>query len=278
MRPRQTIIRRIRQTWPAIVNRAEQRGLPPGVARLARESLPKGDLALFGTSSKVTKDAENRAILPAVIYLAGAAAWTNLCTDSTPGCRAGCLGHRSGHLGMPTGRPPQAWKTALRIGSPALFERLARADMVRHAAKARRLGVTPAMRFDGSSDLGDAFRYADLARDLGIQLWDYTKSIGRASTHLGTDGWDVTLSYDGESDWTPYARHLDDGGRVAVVVQTRKGQPVPDTWRGYPAVDGDLSDFRWLDAPGTVVLLRAKGDNRNLERMSRSGFAVSVDA
>ena len=40
---------------------------------------------------------------------------------------------------------------------------------------------------------------------------------------------------------------------------TRKGEPLPATWRGIRVVDGDESDLRFLDDPCVIVGLRAKG-------------------
>ena len=49
------------------------------------------------------------------------------------------------------------------------------------------------------------------------------------------------------------------GVNVAVVFDTRKGQPLPTTWHGVPVIDGDQHDLRFLDNPNSVVGLRAKG-------------------
>jgi len=49
---------------------------------------------------------------------------------------------------------------------------------------------------------------------------------------------------------------------VAVVCDTPAKQPKPAEWFGLPAIDGDLSDERWLDPQGVVVLLSAKGQAR----------------
>jgi hypothetical protein len=52
---------------------------------------------------------------------------------------------------------------------------------------------------------------------------------------------------------------------VAVVFGVGKGQPLPDSFRAYEVLDGDLSDARFLDRgngnrPGPYVVgLRAKG-------------------
>ena len=55
------------------------------------------------------------------------------------------------------------------------------------------------------------------------------------------------------ADW------LDKGGNVAVIFDTVKGQELPPYFWGHDVIDGDKSDFRFLDAANVVVGLRSKG-------------------
>jgi hypothetical protein len=63
---------------------------------------------------------------------------------------------------------------------------------------------------------------------------------------------------------------LQHGCNVAVVFNTRKGESLPDTWKGFPVVTGDSHDLRFLDAHriGLVIGLYAKGRARK----DQSGF------
>lgn len=276
--------RAIRADWSAVVQAALNNGLPRKVARLALKSLPKGTLRLAGTSAKVEKGADAQGVLPGVVYLGGASAHAALCKWATPGCIATCLGEKSGRLAFKTGRPPQAWKTALFLGAYDSFLALALFDMGSLARKARALGAQAALRFDGASDTGVAQALIPHAQAQGVQLWDYTKSIGRAQAqNLPGDTWHVTLSYPGKDKRTgrpaltaPYIGHVVGGGSCAVVVDVPKGKALPTTWWGLPAIDGDLSDLRFLDPKGVVVLLRTKGSKRNARAAKRTGFALSV--
>jgi hypothetical protein len=45
---------------------------------------------------------------------------------------------------------------------------------------------------------------------------------------------------------------------------------VPDTWQGFPVINGDESDLRFLDPAGVVVGLKAKGDAKK----DASGFVI----
>jgi len=52
---------------------------------------------------------------------------------------------------------------------------------------------------------------------------------------------------------------LDNGGNIAVVFDTKKGEELPLFFWGRPVVDGDKTDLRFLDANNVVVGLRSKG-------------------
>lgn len=52
---------------------------------------------------------------------------------------------------------------------------------------------------------------------------------------------------------------LDQGGNIAVVFDTIKGEALPPMFWGREVIDGDLSDLRFLDPDKVVVGLRSKG-------------------
>lgn len=141
--------------------------------------------------------------------------------------------------------------------------------------------TTPVMRLNGTSDLPwdyiapELFGYFEL---IGWRFYDYTKSINRA--YQQTPSWDQTLSFSGHN-WDDCAKLLaDNRGRVAVVFDTPKSQPLPTHWRGYTVVDGDKDDLRFLDPRGVIVGLRYKRVTLNGKQMSaadwRSPFIVNA--
>lgn len=266
---------RIRARWQSICRNAADRGVPAPVVKLARKSLPKGGMHLLGTSSKVKKGSEG--FLVAVQYLSGALSHAILCPESTVACRATCLGRKSGRLAhAKVGDAPQAWRTVLLIGGPGFYRELLRLNVRSHVAKARREGLISAIRLDGASDQALAQRFMPMLRTEGVDhLWDYTKRIGHAWNTLPDPHHDVTLSYPGDrfagGSFDQWAKFVAAGGRLAVV----SSEPRPDTWRGFPTVDGDSSDLRFLDPRGTIVWLTVKGDKRNARRAASLGFTVS---
>jgi hypothetical protein len=136
--------------------------------------------------------------------------------------------------------------------------------LVRNAAEAE---MTPALRLNGTSDIDWERDYPEVvgyAVALGITLYDYTKrpvSPGGPVHH--------TYSVDVSPARVRRAiAYLQAGGNAAVVFATPKGQALPATWLGYPVIDGDESDARFLDPSGVVVGLHAKGK----AKQDRSGF------
>ena len=138
--------------------------------------------------------------------------------------------------------------------------------MTRLVARARRLGLKPAVRINGTSDL------PWLAQELAaafpnVQFYDYTK---HPKPWLRTlPNYHLTFSYSGRNleDCLEALRH---GVNVAVVFTTRRGEALPETWNRFPVKDGDSHDCRFLDPTGVVVGLRAKG----MAKGSQSPFVV----
>jgi hypothetical protein len=138
--------------------------------------------------------------------------------------------------------------------------------------KAKREGLRPAVRLNGTSDLAwesmpvviDGARIADSILRLypGVTFYGYTKSIARA---IGAPQ-RLTFSRSERTADATVRTLLQAGVNVATVFGVKPGQPLPVTWNGAPVLDGDEHDFRFLDSPGHVVGLRAKGKARRSDR------------
>jgi hypothetical protein len=146
-------------------------------------------------------------------------------------------------------------KTVLLKFNRELFLNCLRWDVGMIARRARKMGLTPAIRINGTSDL--AWIPAMMASEFaGIQFYDYTK---RDNPELRIrPNYSLTFSYTGHN-LTEALSALSHGVNVAVVFSTRKGFQLPESWNGYPVIDGDLHDLRFRDPKGVVVGLRAKG-------------------
>jgi hypothetical protein len=51
-----------------------------------------------------------------------------------------------------------------------------------------------------------------------------------------------------------------------------KGSLLPDYWKGFPVIDGDVHDFRAHDPAGSVVGLRWKGPKRTRDEARANGW------
>ncbi len=98
------------------------------------------------------------------------------------------------------------------------------------------------------------------------------------------------LTTNGESSNASHGRTSRRGptpDSAAVVVQTENGQTVTTAkraaaaliaegeWNGYPTIDGDKDDARFMDPPGSWVVLFAKGTKAPRDA---SGFVQRVAA
>jgi hypothetical protein len=178
---------------------------------------------------------------------------------------------------MPQAMRARVWKTALRYGAPDLYFELLDHDIARHVKRAKRAGLRPAVRLDGSSDLGDAARIAD--QWPGVTFYDYTKTPARARRWAEgrlPANYHVCLSFTGYNRGEA-RRFLENGGTVAVVFNARParagraGDPLPDTWEDAPVADGDQDDLRFLDPPGHAIGLRFKAARQREHLLTIAG-------
>lgn len=231
---------------------------------------------LTTTNPKLQKDAVQRGYLTAGLFLAPATmSGSNVCPWSTPDCVAGCL-NTAGRGGI--GLDASGWnalqaarirRTCSMILEPDAFDERLTGEILRHARTAKRHGLTPALRLNGTSDIAwhkTRPHIIDAAKDAGCILYDYTKRPRPDASWVGID---ITYSYPGGNGDTA-RRYLESGHRVAVVFTTRKGEDLPAEWvtpwgDAYPVIDGDAHDLRFLDPGSVIVGLRAKGRLRTMQ-------------
>lgn len=233
-------------------------------------------MKLLTVNNPKTQKGEKEGFLTAILHLSPATVggFKTVCPWSTQGCESVCL-NTAGRGGLPTpdGSPNRVQK-ARRSRTELYFIRRndffteLNKEITAFRLKSFRLGLKPAIRLDGTSDLGLARHIAPNFPD--IQFYDYTKSASRAITS-NVPNWHLTFSKS-ESNDVEVAKVLDAGTNVAVVFDTPKGKELPAFWQDYPVVDGDVSDLRFLDPKGVIVGLRAKGKAKK----DTSGFVVKA--
>ena len=104
-----------------------------------------------------------------------------------------------------------------------------------------------------------------------IFFYDYTKIPNRAVKHI--ENYHLTFSVSARKEfykiWDKAQQFYGKGMNYAVVF---KGKKLPEGYQGYPVINGDESDLRFLDRKGVVVGLIAKGRAKK----STSGFCVEA--
>lgn len=207
--------------------------------------------------AKTTKG-EKKGYLTGILYLAPAnSSGYQTCANASPGCIKACLNSAGRAAVFPAILRARKRKTReLFADREAFVQRLAK-DIRALERQAHRKNLTPCVRVNGTSDLPWlALRMAEQFPH--VQFYDYTKhpklwTRTRPNYHL-------TFSHS-ETNLADCLEVLAHGGNVAVVFAVKRGQPLPETWHGYPVHDGDVSDLRFLDARG-VIGVRAKGKAR----------------
>lgn len=184
----------------------------------------------------------------------------NLCAYSTPGCRALCLNTagKGAMVGVQAGR---LVRTEFLLDHPAEFMALVVNNLDRYHAKAngKLIGVRLNVLSDIPWELAVPWlfeRYPDTV------FYDYTKDPRRttlpANYHLTFSASERTSDHD-------LVALLGEGRNVAIVADLLNGV-VPETFYGFPVVDGDKSDYRPGDGVGVAVHLTPKGKARKAER------------
>lgn len=141
--------------------------------------------------------------------------------------------------------------------------------------KAKRMGLTPLIRLNGTSDI----RWENVSFTINstfynnifeafpdTAFYDYSKLPNRNNL---PSNYDLTFSYSGVLQYQKYVNIARANGmRIAVVF--RSVNIIPVTFMGLPVIGGDNSDIRHVEPKNTVVALYAKG----AAKRDTTGFVV----
>ena len=231
---------------------------------------------IFTFENAKTSKGESLGYLTAIRYLAphyDSGLGVNVCPRAGA-CVSACLYTAGRAATFASINETRRMRTAWRLSDKAAHLDACRDEIRRAHERARRMGLTLAVRPNGTSDLvGDS---VELAEEFpALQFYDYTKVFSHALSERLPTNLHVTLSYDPETvPWSMCVRALSTGINVAVPFAVTRGHDLPATYRGARVIDGDLHDLRFLDPRGVVVGLRAKGRARG----DASGFVVGAES
>jgi hypothetical protein len=234
---------------------------------------------LSASADAKTVKGEKLGYLTGILYLSPAneSGASNLCKHASAGCKAVCL-YTAGRGAFSNVASARLAKTLHFLGNRNEFWKDLIWSIEALIRKAERLGMIPAIRLNGTSDIpwermpvvidGDLYAKTIFDAFPTVQFYDYTKYPISRRRNLPSN-YDLTfsLSEDNQSD---AFEALALGVRVAIVFNTKKGQDLPKThfYGGYEVIDGDDTDLRFLESGGVIVGLRAKGSARK----DTSGF------
>ena len=235
----------------------------------------KGKLLSSGMNAKTVKGDKLGEYLTAIMYLAPAdvSGVGNVCAFAEmAGCKAPCL-NLAGMGVFSNVQLARINKTKMFSAERQKFVSTLMDDIAKFKKHCAKHGMKAAVRLNGTSDI----MWEVVAPELfsahpDVQFYDYTKIYKRAYKKL-PENYHLTLSYSGANqEYAEAVRlaHIKTGVNMAVVYRTKALAN-----QGVNKIDGDETDMRFLDAPGKIVALYAKGKAKK----DTSGFVIdsSID-
>lgn len=203
----------------------------------------------------------------------------NMCpyaSEGPDGCADPCL-HNSGRT---MGESPSA--DMIRRGRLArrklyfkhrdVFMAMYHREMPLAVARAEKRGHTLVARLNVLADWDWYAKHPEMiTRYPSVQFYDYTKDQLKYERFLRGEyapNYHLTFSRDGHWNEPKCLEYLAKGGSVTAVFKVKYNPSngtkdlLPATYLGYPVIDGDESDLRFLDPKGCWIGLRAKGKAR----------------
>jgi hypothetical protein len=187
----------------------------------------------------------------------------NLCPFATKGCAGACFAGFD-RMAWPQNKRAAVARTRFLVADPAAFQSQLKAELFRLSVRKERivcrLNVVSDFPFEGEMP----GLFCDLPR---VQFMDYTKDVSRVLSTDRPPNYHLTFSRS-ERNENDCRRVLAAGHNVTVVFRR---PPFPRTYLGFPVIDGDRSDFRFLEPSPRVVGLKAKGKGA---RNDATGFVI----
>jgi hypothetical protein len=204
----------------------------------------------------------------AIVYLAPAMESGYQVCASAKECIVGCL-HKAGNpIYFPAKEKARIARTRFFFEHRAEFYALLRHEIQAFVRKCNRLGLSPAIRLNGTSDIVWE-RVAPWLFDefADVTFYDYTKHVKRLRSE-----WRMPSNYS-----LTFSRQASNEGEIASIIQAFgnvavvfRSKALPQFWHGIPVINGDKTDLRFLDPKGVIVGLSAKGPAKK----DTSGFVV----
>jgi hypothetical protein len=230
-------------------------------------------MSLFTESNPKLEKGEDLGYLSFGLHFAPATiSGYQVCASASEGCTIACL-YTSGHGRFTRTQESRIAKTQRFFEAREAFLRDMVKDIFAALRRANRMGMVPSFRLNLTSDIRwetvRVFGYDNIMEMFPtVQFYDYTKHTNRKNI---PSNYHLTFSRSETND-TKVQEMFDAGYNVAIVFDTPKNQPLPETFRGRKVIDGRVHDLRFLDETGVWVGLSALGDGKK----DSSGFVIST--
>lgn len=218
-------------------------------------------------NAKTVKGEKENGVLTAILYLAPYnLSGVNLCPKASKGCAAACL-YSAGRGAFQNVQDARMRKTKFFLNDRDGFVAQLVEEIGKAKRKAERKGLSLAVRLNGTSDIvWEKIAPEIFEKHSDVQFYDYTK-IAKRIVNAGLPKNYYLLFSRSESNEHEALKVLKLGGNVAAVFDS-----MPKRYKGFPVIDGDKSDARFLERGGRIVGLKAKGKARK----DSTGFVVRV--
>ena len=181
------------------------------------------------------------------------------------GCKNACL-VSAGHGQRQTVLFARLRKSLLYRQYPTKFKDIVDRDIYKLSRRAKRLGLKPAVRLNGTSDIDHS---EIITKHPEVQHYDYSK-VAKRITRNTIENYHLTGSYSNAKErYSESIFNLNRNGETIAVVfrtpQLAKSIIAAGKWRDLPGkvVPGDLHDLTFLWPTGSIIALYAKGKGKN---------------
>lgn len=197
----------------------------------------------------------------------------NVCPWASKACAEACL-NSAGRGRFTTVQLARRRKSNLFFSDRKLFLQQLVEDLTKINKKAIKENKLIYIRLNGTSDIDFnqlLLRYFGISFVTfgSLRFYDYTKDKNRALKYPAYSEYDVyRVTYSRKETDTDLDIKLllSTGINVAAVFANE----LPETYLGYPVINGDLTDLRFNDPTGVIVGLKAKGKAKK----DCSGFVI----
>ena len=201
----------------------------------------------------------------------------NVCSHASQGCAEACL-FGSGYGGMIDNvAQGRINKTNYLLADRQAFMQQLYTEIGKLEARFKKKSEKLCIRLNGTSDLAwEKFKVNGkslMEHYPDVQFYDYTKNYLRFNRVLPSN-YHLTFSRSETND-DRVDGILAKGHNVAVVFDS-----LPEYYKGYRVINGDLSDLRFKDEKNVVVGLKYKkltGKGADNKKVFETGFALKIE-